>query len=215
MAFEFDIPQLLALASKINYQPLLASAVNRVLNARTKDEYQIALKDATSVALGYDIKDVNQLKNYGYGKASQFAGLPIFQPLILKTDGEEDLVLESAVIAYSRQKNIVQTIVQGRDTSIKEFINNGDWQISVQGIICRKAWEYPIDEIDLFNRFMEKNVAISVVHEVLNQLGVYEVVVTDYSLPQTSMINCQPYSFNCLQDSPIELKLDDLTASQF
>ncbi len=214
MKIDFNIPQLLALAQKMNYQPVLASAVNRLLNARPGDEYTIALKEATQIALGYEVKDINQLKDYGYGKASQLAGLPIFQPVVLKGfDGLEDMVLESAVVSYQRQRNIVQTVVQGRDNSVKEFINNGDWQISVSGLICKKGFEYPIDEIDEFNQFMERKATHEVVHEVLNVLGVYEVVITDYALSPTSLINCQPYSFNAVQDTPITLKLNDLANS--
>lgn len=214
MKIEFDIPQLLALAQKINYQPLLASAVNRLLRARPGDEYEIALKEATQVALGYQINDTNQFKDYGYGKASQLAGLPIFQPLVLKGfDGLDDMVLESAVVSYQRQRNIVKTVVQGRDTSVKEFINNGDWAISVSGLICRNGFEYPIDAIDEFNQFMERKATLEVVHEVLNALGVYEIVIEDYSLASTSLINCQPYSFNATSDTPITLKLDDLANS--
>lgn len=213
MAFEYSIPQLLALAQKVNYNPILANAVNRLLNARTTDDYEIALKEATQAALGYEVKDTYQLQDYGYNKASQFAGLPIFQPLVLKHSDADDLVLESAVVSYQRQRNIVQTVVQGRDSAVKEFINNGDWSISVSGLICKRGYDYPIDDVVDFNRYMELKSTIEVTHEVLNALGVYEIVVTDYSLAATSMVNCQPYSFNAVQDTPITLKLNDLVNS--
>lgn len=216
MAKEFSIPQLIGLASSIHYVPALGVAVNKLLSAVDKDSYDVALKEATETALGlqggtYTVNERYTIDSHGYGKASQLAGLPIYMPVILEKTkpSEEDVILESGVVDFARTRNIVTTVVQGRDSSIKEFINNGDWSISVSGIICKKGFGYPKDEVVALNQFLEKKQTLSIVHEVLNALGIFEIVVTDYSFPKTAYINCQQYNFNCLSDTSKPTLLED------
>ena len=40
----------------------------------------------------------------------------------------------------SNTRNIVKTDIQGRDGSVKEFINNGDYQISIKGILSNDVF---------------------------------------------------------------------------
>lgn len=169
------------------------------------------MKEATQAAIGYEVQDPYQMKDYGRNTTG-FVGLPLFQPLLLKAGepGVADLFLQSAVVNISRTKNIVQTVVQGRDTSVKEYINSGDWMITVDGIIFRMGWQYPLEEVVFFNEYMEKNLPLEVTHEILNALGINQVVVTDYTLTKTRHINCQAYSFNCVSDEPLPLMLSDL-----
>lgn len=213
MSFQFTIPELLSMGSKLRYNPQLAVAVNRVLNANSKVDYEIALREATAAAIGYEPKVLDEAKsNADYDKSNHFPGLPIFHPLIIKAteQGEKDLVLDSAVVTYNRQRNIVETVVQNRDTTIKEFINNGSWTFSVTGILCRNGNIFPRDLIVEWDRFMSKKQSLPIVHEVLNAIGIYEMVVKDYSMQPSPYINCQPYTFNAVQDTPIELQINDL-----
>lgn len=209
MKAQFNIPQLVALASNINYQPIVAGAVTRLLYARNENDFNVALKEATDAVLGFESIDGYSIKDYGSNPKAQFAGLPIFQPLTI-SDGKDEFLLQSAVCSVSRTKNIVITAVQGRDTSVKEFINNGDFTISISGIISTPGWQYPLEDVIIFNQFMEKKMPLKVNHELLNNLGIFEVVVTDYSIPKTPHINCQAYSFNCINDEPLPLTISDL-----
>ncbi|HRO76860.1 MAG TPA: DUF6046 domain-containing protein, partial [Crocinitomicaceae bacterium] len=140
---EFKIQDLAVMASDIHYNPALAVAVNKALNFRgSQVEYNALMKEATQIAIGYENIALAEMKDYG--KGSVF-GLPLWQPLtFLGKPGQVDLLLENAVLELNRTKNIVTTVVQGRDTSVDEFINNGDWQISVSGILATKKPEYPM-----------------------------------------------------------------------
>ena len=216
MAFEFNIPELLIISNfprgGTPYAPLLATSLNKLLRTRVKEEYQLLLKQATEIVFDYEAKTVAEYKDYGFADKNHFIDLPIFQPMFFEKDedGEDDLYLDSAILTLSRTKNIVKTIVQGRDTSVKEFINNGDWLIEVSGILCEKTWKYPINKTKEFNRWMEKNQALKVNHEILTELGIYQIVIDDYSLPKTPHINCQPYRFTASSDTPLPLLVDDL-----
>lgn len=208
MAIEYNISNILRVAGVKPYSPQLGTAINTLLNTQNELEYQNALKAATVEISGFELNAIyDDLEQSGFDAKNQFKGLPIYMPLLLeKVDNTDDLLLESAIIEINRTKNIVTTNVQGRDTSIKEFINNGDFQISVSGLICNHTASYPIGDVRTFHKFLEAKTSIGVIHEVMNLLGIYELVITDYDLPATPYPNVQPYSFNAISEEPIELK---------
>lgn len=209
---QFNIVSLLTMAEHIKYQPAFASAVNRLLRTRNREEYNLALKDATKVALGYEITDVAQVKDYGQNPNALFAGVQLWQPLTIKAteQGEQDLLLDSAVVSFNMTRNIVKTIVQGRDSSVKEFINNGDYVITITGILCENTWGYPLETVVTLDRFMKKKQSLEIVHEVLNAIGVYEIVVDSYDCQRTPHINCQTYSIAATSNIPVPLQVSDL-----
>lgn len=206
MSVRFSIPEIIFAnqVGGINYNPALAVAVNKLLRIRDQDDYEIALKEATQIAIGYESVKVYDRKSYG--DSSVLAGMPLFQPLLLKgSDGVEDLLLESAVAEFERPKNIVTTVVQGRDTSVDEFINNGDWIINISGLLCYPGARYPLDQVLHLEKFMDLNTSIAIEHEVMNGLGIYELVVQSHRLPKTPHINCQSYSISAKSTQPLSL----------
>lgn len=205
---EFKLQDLALLASDINYIPGLGVAVNKALSVRgKKSEYDVALKEATALAIGY--KDVEITEPTDYGAGSIF-GLPLWQPLKLEDKDEvlSEMLLESAVVELNRTKNIVTTVIQGRDTSVDEFINNGDWDITVSGLLVSSKIGYPLDEVKDFQKYMDLNRSIKVTHEVMNELGIYEIVVLSHSLPKTPHWNIQQYSFTAKSTKPLPLIID-------
>lgn len=211
---KFSIPQLIAMSPALNYIPGFGTAINKLISTRDEIEYKVALQKATEIALGYKVETLNSMKDYGINPNASFAGVPLYQPLTIKSteNGESDLLLDSAVVTWNLPRNIVKTIVQGRDNSVKEFINNGDYIINVSGIFCSREWRYPLEQVITFDKFMKKKQALKIEHEVLNALGVFNIVIDSYDCPQTPEINVQQYSFVAESDQPIELKSKDLTA---
>lgn len=206
MAKTYSIPEILRLAAVRGYSPRLGDAVNRLLNSDNEIEYQIALRDATEETTGlHTYSDTN-----AYSDKSHFAGVPIYMPLVLEAfdSSVEDYLLESAIVSVTRQRKIITTELQGRDSDVFEFISNGNFEISVTGLICQPQVGYPKKLVSEFNRYVTEKKAIKVIHEALNNLGIFELVITDYSLPATPFINGQQYSFNAASHVPLELQLD-------
>lgn len=206
---EFKLPELAIFTSNVRYNPLLGAAVNTLLNTRDQDEYDIALEQATKIAIGYE--NVTLYKKKDYGQSSTLAGMPLFMPLRLKgTDGLEDLLLESAVVEAQRTKNIVSTVIQGRDSSVRELINNGDFTITVSGMLCNNEAQYPMDLFLKLSAFMDLKKPIEIEHEALNARGIYEIVVYgDNIIQKTVHINVQPYSFTAESSKPLPLIIQD------
>ncbi len=211
---KFSIPQLIAMSPTLGYIPGFGTAINKLVSTRDEIEYKTALKQATEIALGYKTSTVGTMKDYGKNELSAFAGVPLFQPLILKATepNEKNLLLDSAVVSWNLPRNIISTVVQGRDNSVDEFINNGDYIINVSGIICSSEWRYPLEKVVELDRFIKKKQALEFEHEILTALGIYKLVINSYDCPKTPSINCQQYSFTAKSSQPLELKSKDITS---
>lgn len=212
---KYQIPELiLQVGNSTNYNPALAVALNKLLRTRVQSEYEIALQEATQIAIGYE--NVNVVTRKDYGQSSVLAGMPLFMPLELKgVDGLEPLLLESAVVNPSRTKNIVETQIQGRDTSVDEWINNGDWIIQVNGILCSNEARYPIDLVQQFQKYMDLNTSIQINHEMLNAIGIFEIIIKDQKYDKTPHFNCQIYSFTCKATKPLPLIINENPDTEF
>lgn len=198
MEKQYTIPQLLTIAAnQVRYSPALGAAINNVLTAKTQVDYDAAMEDATSISAGY--------ADFGRNHQSAF-GLPIFMPVELELD-DQSILLDSSVASFQRTKNVVITKVQGNDQAVTEFINNGTPRINISGILCKRGYGYPIDLVEELNQLLTAKKPLKIIHEKMNALGVYEVVILDYDFPTTQFMNCQPYSINCIKDEPINLRI--------
>ncbi len=220
---EYSIPELVRLGGINGYSPQLSSAINTLVSTNSAIEYQEALKNATAEISNYtlgspstgieiDGYDTGVIEDHSemYSDKSHFEGLPIYMPLLFEklNTASEDYMLESAVLKISRSKEIVVTKVQGRDSTVKEFISNGDWEVSVTGLIANKGVGYPKREVKQFAEYLKAKRSLKVVHEKLNMLGIHELVITAYDLPESDFMNIQPYSFTALSETAIELRID-------
>lgn len=133
--------------------------------------------------------------------------------------GYDDKVieLEECVISVNQEKNIVITTLQGTNGTIKEYISDGDYQISVKTAISsyeptqqqEATLEYPKDRIQEFTELLQKPQTLSVQSDFLNIFGITSVVVTGFSLEQETHTNRQTFHIEMLSDLPYEIKLKE------
>ena len=201
----YTLPEILTKGAAIQYNPVLAVALNRLINTRNQRQYQEALEQATQIIFDYEAIDFNARKDYGF--SSNLAGMKLFMPLTLKDSENEtrQILLESAVVELMQTKNIVSTIVTGRDSSVDEFINNGDWQLTISGFIAANGAFYPADKVQELNDFLQMPRPLIVEQELLNKLDINEIVVLSNQLNRTTHMNIQPYQIIAKQSKAIEL----------
>ena len=192
---QFNIQALLNNLSIGVYSNLLSGAVTTALNTENAVEYEQALETISTEMADYEV----------YSTDSYFDGVPIYMPFIF--EGDQEVVLQSALATIRRSKNIVVTSVQGSDESVKEFINNNDYLISVSGVLFNKVQGYPKDQVLALQEFFNQKKSLAVVHPILNMLGVDEVVITSYEFPKTPFVNGQVYSFEAISDKSLELTI--------
>ncbi len=121
-----------------------------------------------------------------------------------KEDGET-LVINDVVAGIRRQKNIVTTQMVGMDGTVKEYINNGDYQIELAvGVIAIEDGvivdEYPESGIKELRKFLEDKNAIKVQSTFFDIFGIDRIVVTGFSVSQDTSSNYQEISVSALSD---------------
>lgn len=160
---------------------------------------------------------VTEFKDFIIDKKGGEFNLPVFAPLIFEPLIKKGLTLpplriDAVNISTSRSKTIVKTAIEGRDHTVKEHISNGDFNISVEGLIANEGGskEYPKGKLFLLKQFLHAPYALRVTHAILNRLGVYEIVIDNYSIPSIDGVkNIQKFSFQATSDEPIELIIRD------
>lgn len=144
--------------------------------------------------------------------ATSVFGTPIFESITLidPNDTSQRLEFDDApMISVNKANIIVKTNVQGRSGSVKEFITESDYSITVRGILVNhNAEDLPYDRINRLNRFAKITQALQVESRLLNALDIHNLVIdrVQYS-DNGNYSNVQPYQLSCTSDLPIELTL--------
>jgi hypothetical protein len=123
----------------------------------------------------------------------------------------EPMTFYSVLMSVTIPKKIVRTEIQGRDGSVKEYIGQGDYSVSVNGIICGSNGHYPIDEVKALKKIIDAPIPIVVTSWYLQNLDIDMLVIADGAeISQDSGgYSYQQFSIPCISDIPIELKISD------
>lgn len=129
----------------------------------------------------------------------------------LKTNTDVTLpvmVFQAILCSVVFPRNIVKTEIQGRNGTVKEYIGEGDAQISFRGIITGLNGQYPADVVAELRALSLAPVPVPVISEFLNNLDIYTVVFEDRSFEQEEGgYSYQTFSLNAISDTPQELRL--------
>jgi len=173
-----------------------------------------------------DTKDEEKLDARDFdGYIGNMSGMPVFDSITFKNpagnntqlfdkDNPQGLVnatnltLITALISVNKNKNIVLTKIQGRNGTVKEYVSDDDYQISIKGTIVGKySNKRPIDEVKKLENYCNFNGEIEIVCNFLNDLGVNTVVITSHSKSQREGTrNVVDFEIQCLQETPYEIK---------
>lgn len=205
----FDIPTLLKYIGIRGYAPRAAAALNRALSAKDNIEYENAKREAAKEITGYENVNIIEEGSLSFSESSHFEGLPVWMVLELKPypGQSKELLLDTAIVTINQPRNIIKTAVQGLDNTVKEFISDGDFEVSVTGILASKTHEYPFDQVSLLRSYFKFKGSLKVVHPVLNSIGIYEIVIEEWNLPSSQFTNCAAYSFKAISETPVNLKI--------
>lgn len=124
--------------------------------------------------------------------------------------GTLEVELPDAVAAVSRENRIVGTGLVGRDGTVKEYINTGDWAVNLvvgvqavrDGVI---ADEYPGDELRELRQLLDTKAAIEVHSEFLAIFDITKIVIKNYAATQMTEANYQAVSISAVSDEDCEI----------
>ena len=118
------------------------------------------------------------------------------------------ITFQAILISVSFPRNIVKTEIQGRNGTVKEYIGEGDAQISFRGIITGNNGHYPIAEVAELMKLIKAPVAIPVISTYLQTMDIDSVIFEDRNLEQEEGgYSYQTFSLNAISDTPQELKI--------
>lgn len=136
---------------------------------------------------------------------SYWAGRYALCELTLRKQDGQSLVVNDAVCAVSRSKNIVTTQMVGMDGTVKEYISEGDYQINIvvgvaavrDGVIVD---EYPAEGLEQLRDFFDEKAAIDVHSVFLEIFDIGSIVIKSFSVSQDTASNYQSVSISAVSD---------------
>jgi hypothetical protein len=133
-------------------------------------------------------------------------GSIVYSNLIL----EGELKINDCLISVSNVKNVVLTPISGRNGTIKEYINRGDYEVRVYGnIVADFGNFFPTAKMREFRRIMELETEIIVSSAFLNHFNITTCVVLDYNVNEKAATrNSVPFNILMVSDEPIEIKVN-------
>jgi hypothetical protein len=127
----------------------------------------------------------------------------VTKDITLETNVDGGLQLDNCIIDVAQAKNIIKTDVVDYKGSVKEYISESDFQITIRGFVATKHPDlYPIDSTKLLEDYLKAPIALSIANAFLNDVfGINNIVVESYSLSQQQGLrNVQYFQINCLSD---------------
>lgn len=132
-----------------------------------------------------------------------------FMPVVFMHNGKV-YEITCAVVSITGKKNIVSTPMIGRKGTVKELINEDDYQINITGIVIGENQQFPEAELDLIKELYSVNEAVELkcaLTDVFLTEG-DKVVITDISFPQSVQTEyTQVIEMQCISDRAFELIL--------
>lgn len=148
---------------------------------------------------------------------SWWEGRYVLCELRIENEAGEGVTLADAVVSVSRERRIVSTGLVGRDGTVKEYINEGDWQISIavglQGMrdgAMADVW--PEESVREVRKLLEAKEALRVQSAFLDVWGISRMVVKSVSATQETESNYQTLGISAVSDEDYEIFSNDYEA---
>jgi hypothetical protein len=146
-------------------------------------------------------------------------GTPVMQDITFKsmtyTDfntGQKKTSPEIKLIDILMRVNlptkVVKTEIQGRPGTVKEYIGEDDWQITINGFLLADNGSSPTSAIIDLKNMKRARVAIPVVCTYLNNLEIFNVVIEDFALEQEpGGYSKQAFTITAVSDQDVILQI--------
>lgn len=149
--------------------------------------------------------------------ATSALGTPIYDPVEFlggTVPGTNEVydglqLLDAPLIDITLAKDVVKTKMQGRDGTVKEFMQLNDYVINIRGIFASfNSFDPPYEEIEALNNLHRLPVALDVESKLLNKLGINSLVTTTLKfVPTPRFENIKAYRLTCVSDEAVQLTL--------
>ena len=135
--------------------------------------------------------------------------------MVVRVPEKGVLTIPDVTINISKQKEIVKTAIVGRAGTIKEYITDGDYQLSISiGIVSvdennQIIDQYPESAISTLREVLEENQSLEASSTFLDVFGINKIVVTGFSAKQMTYANRQVVEVSALSDDDYIIQSTD------
>ncbi|MBS1641543.1 MAG: hypothetical protein JSR11_03610 [Bacteroidetes bacterium] len=167
----------------------------------------------------YQDKGVPNMHTGATTPPTSVLGTPVFADVILSKTTKIDYSYGSEVVKkevhlmwalldVSQTKNIVKTAIQGRDGTVKEYISDGDYMVTIRGAFSSTfKLTYPKELVANLIKLCKEKTALDVTSEYLLMFGIHQLVIDSYKFSQEEgKQNIQKFELQCSSDVPLILK---------
>lgn len=196
-----------------------------MINVFTPNAEQLARGVALNLAFRFGMSTAEPFKASKYvGKEKnpelldlgELEGRTWLTSLALKHGGKE-FIFNECLISLNMEKNIVTTALQGRNGTIKEYISDGDYNITIDAGISNYTIDqdgehnidYPIDAVAELKNILCLPETLEVQSDFLEIFGIKSAVVKSFDLQQETHSNRQSINIQMLSDEPYEIRLKE------
>ncbi|MGN6296301.1 MAG: DUF6046 domain-containing protein [Ginsengibacter sp.] len=153
-------------------------------------------------------------------------GTPVMQDItfqsITYTDPESgamkktpEIKMINVLFNVNHSSIIVKTQIQGRTGTVKEYIGEDDWQITINGLLLSDNGKTPTKEIiDLknmvhnFKNMKRTRAAVPVICSYLNNLDIFSIVIEDFAMEQEpGGYSKQAFTITAISDADVLLQI--------
>jgi hypothetical protein len=89
--------------------------------------------------------------------------------------------LQSFSLTVNQSENIVETVTSGRNGTVKEAIQQGDYEISIQARVAELFDVFPISEIKKWKQIKDLRIPVTVINKTLDMYDIRECVIYNFS----------------------------------
>ena len=90
---------------------------------------------------------------------------------------------ERCLISVKQNKNIVETLIMGKNGSIKEYIGLKDYEVKLEAILFGKNGQFPADKVEALNKYLQYGQVIPVTCNYLNDFfNINYILVKDFDI---------------------------------
>lgn len=166
--------------------------------------------------------EIKENEDFSFENTSDLESRPWLTSLKVQVGKNQKFIFNEVIISVTQERNIVTTPLQGRDGTIKEFISNGDYNISIDAGVMAGANNtennddetsfikpqnyYPESELKKLGEILMAKQAIDLQSDFLEIFGIKTAVVKSFNLNQETHSNRQSIQITMLSDEPYEIK---------
>lgn len=158
---------------------------------------------------------INRSEERWAGSGDYWLGRTVLTDMIVNVPAQGLLLINDVSATVSLQKEIVRTALVGRSGTIKEYISNGDYQISLSvGIVATDddgtiIDQYPERAVAQLREILARPEALEVSSAFLDIFGITRMVVTGFTLKQMTHSNRQVIEMTALSDTDYMIESTD------